>query len=125
MVSKILMAVLLLDSFVLALAVLLQAGQGGGLASLGGGSGTEMFMGGRQATTLLTKITWSCAGLFLFLSLCLAILSAQGAAPRSVLEGNVPAPEPVQTAPLPLQTPQQTTPQQTTPQPPPSPNPHP
>ncbi|PYP31314.1 MAG: preprotein translocase subunit SecG [Gemmatimonadetes bacterium] len=122
MVSKILMAILLLDSFVLAMAVLLQAGQGGGLASLGGGSGTEMFMGGRQATTLLTKITWSCAGLFLFLSLCLAILSSQGGAPRSVLEGNVPAPEPVQAAPLPLQT----TPQQTTPpHQPPSPNPHP
>src|SRR5216117_447822 len=83
MVSTILMAVLLLDSFVLAMAVLLQAGQGGGLASLGGGSGTEMFMGGRQATTLLTKITWSCAGLFLFLSLCLAILSARGAALRA------------------------------------------
>ena len=122
MVSKILMAILLLDSFVLAMAVLLQAGQGGGLASLGGGSGTEMFMGGRQATTLLTKITWSCAGLFLFLSLCLAILSSQGGAPRSVLEGNVPAPEPVQAVPLPLQT----TPQQTTPpHQPPSPNPHP
>src|SRR5207245_11230754 len=122
MVSKILMAILLLDSFVLAMAVLVQAGQGCGLASLGGGSGTEMFMGGRQATTLLTKITWSCAGLFLFLSLCLAILSSQGGAPRSVLEGNVPAPEPVRAAPLPLQT----TPQQTTPpHQPPSPNPHP
>src|SRR5207249_9820297 len=120
MVSTILMAVLLLDSFVLAMAVLLQAGQGGGLASLGGGSGTEMFMGGRQATTLLTKITWSCAGLVLFLSLCLAILSARGGAPRSVLEGNVPAPEPVQAAPLPLQPPQQPTPQT-----PPSPNPRP
>src|SRR2546428_3836736 len=111
MVSKILMAILLLDSFVLAMAVLLQAGQGGSLASLGGGSGTEMFMGGRQATTLLTKITWSCAGLFLFLSLCLAILSARGGAPRSVLGGHVPAPEPVQAAPLPLQTPQHPAPQ--------------
>src|SRR3989454_10609168 len=99
MVSTILMAVLLLDSFILAMAVLLQAGQGGGLASLGGGSGTEMFMGGRQATTLLTKITWSCAGLFLFLSLCLAILSARGGAPRFGLGGQVPAPEPVHAGP--------------------------
>src|SRR5205807_6876753 len=119
---NLLLVFLALDALILTTAVLLQAGQGGGLASLGGGSGTEMFMGGRQATTLLTKITWSCAGLFLFLSLCLAILSSQGGAPRSVLEGNVPAPEPVQAAPLPLQT----TPQQTTPpHQPPSPNPHP
>jgi preprotein translocase subunit SecG len=120
MLYKFLLAVLLLDSFILAVAVLLQAGQGGGLASLGGGSGTEMFMGGRQATTLLTKITWACAGLFLLLSLSLAILSSQGAAPRSVLEGNIPAPEPVQATPLPLQTPPQ---QATPPQQPPSPNP--
>jgi preprotein translocase subunit SecG len=119
MLYKFLLAVLLLDAFILAVAVLLQAGQGGGLASLGGGSGTEVFMGGRQATTLLTKITWAGAGMFLFLSLSLAILSSQGAAPRSVLEGNIPAPEPVQATPLPLQTPQQATP----PQQPPSPNP--
>src|SRR2546422_11656251 len=110
MVSKILMAILLLDSFVLAMAVLLQAGQGGGLASLGGGSGTEMFMGGRQATTLLTKITWSCAGLFLFLSLCLAILSARGGAPPSGPGGHVPPPGPGPAAPPPPPTPEPPTP---------------
>src|SRR3989475_3402933 len=63
----------------------LQAGQGGGLASLGTGAGTEQFMGGRQATTLLTKITWWCAGIFLFVSLVLAVLSSRSAGPRSVL----------------------------------------
>src|SRR5437879_1697691 len=52
-----LVSVLILDSLVLTTAILLQAGQGGGLASLGGGAGTEQFMGGRQATTLLTRIT--------------------------------------------------------------------
>src|SRR2546422_10381806 len=93
MVSTILMAVLLLDSFVLAMAVLLQAGQGGGLAALGGGAGTEMVMGGRQGPTLLTEITWSCAGLFLFLLLCLAILLARGGAARLRVQGLVPAPE--------------------------------
>src|SRR3989454_11003498 len=98
MVSKILMAILLLDSFVLAMAVLLQAGQGGGLPSLGGGAGTGMFMGGRQATTLLTKITWACAGLFLFLSLCLAIPSARGGGPPSRPQGHPPAPEPPRAA---------------------------
>src|SRR5229473_5650498 len=60
-VYNFLLFVLALDALILITAVLLQAGQGGGLASLGGGAGTEQFMGGRQATTLLTKITWWCA----------------------------------------------------------------
>ena len=99
---NLLLFVLALDALILTTAVLLQAGQGGGLASLGGGAGTEQFMGGRQATTLLTKITWWCAGIFLFVSLVLAVMSSNSAAPRSVLEGNVPAPAPVQPTPLPL-----------------------
>jgi preprotein translocase subunit SecG len=97
-----LLFVLALDALILITAVLLQAGQGGGLASLGGGAGTEQFMGGRQATTLLTKITWWCAGIFLFVSLILAVLSSRSAVPRSVLEQGAPAPTPVQPTPLPL-----------------------
>ena len=44
----VLVIIILLDALILAVSVLLQAGQGGGLASLGGGAGTEMLMGGRQ-----------------------------------------------------------------------------
>jgi preprotein translocase subunit SecG len=102
-VYNVLLFVLILDALILAAAVLLQAGQGGGLASLGGGAGTEQFMGGRQATTLLTKITWWGAGIFLFVSLVLAIMSSRGAAPRSVIDTEAPAPAPVQSTPLPLQ----------------------
>ena len=108
-----LVSVLILDSLVLTTAILLQAGQGGGLASLGGGAGTEQFMGGRQATTLLTKLTWWSAGTFLFLSLVLAIMSAQTSAPRSVIDTTAPPPAPVLPTPLPLQS--------TPPAPPPSP----
>src|SRR2546427_3402442 len=85
MYSLLLSGVLSPVALILAVAVLLQAGQGGGLASLGTGAGTEQFMGGRQATTLLTKITWWCAGIFLFVSLVLAVLSSRSAGPRSVL----------------------------------------
>jgi preprotein translocase subunit SecG len=116
---SLLLFLLALDALILVTAVLLQAGQGGGLASLGGGAGTEQFMGGRQATTLLTKITWWCAGIFLFVSLILAVMSSNSAAPRSVLQGNIPAPAPVQPTPLPLPT---TPPAQGAPQQPPSPN---
>jgi preprotein translocase subunit SecG len=108
-----LLIVLLVDSVLLVAAVLLQAGQGGGLASLGGGAGTDVFMGGRQAVTLLTRVTWYCAAIFLTLALTLAIMSSRSGAPRSVLQGTIPAPVPVQ--PLPLQAPTQ--------QPSPSPKP--
>src|SRR6266516_5043019 len=67
----ILVGILILDALILGAAVLLQAEQGGGLASMGGGAGTETIMGGRQATTLLTKVTWWTAGIFLFLALIL------------------------------------------------------
>src|SRR5205809_4995432 len=83
----ILVGILILDSLILAVAVLLQAGSGGGLASMGGGAGTETIMGGRQATTLLTKVTWWTAGIFLFLALVLTFMSQSGTQVRPVLEG--------------------------------------
>ena len=111
-------AILILDSLILATAVLLQAGQGGGLATLGGGAGTETIMGGRQATTLLTKLTWWTAGIFLFLALMLTFMSQSGTQVRSVLQGQEgqQAPAPVQQTPLPIET-QPTAP----PAPPPTP----
>src|SRR5213080_4175035 len=113
-----LLILLTLDALILTTAVLLQAGQGGGLASLGGGAGTEQFMGGRQATTLLTKLTWWSAGMFLFLSLVLAIMSAQTSVPRSVIDTTAPPPAPVLPTPLPLQS----TPPATPPSPPSNPS---
>jgi len=112
-----LVAILLLDAVILATAVLLQAGQGGGLATMGGGAGTETIMGGRQATTLLTKVTWWTAGIFLFLALILTFMSQSGSQVRSVLEGQgQQQPAPVQPTPLPIET-QPTAP----PAPPPAP----
>ena len=114
----ILVGILILDSLILATAVLLQAGQGGGLATMGGGAGTETIMGGRQATTLLTKVTWWTAGIFLFLSLVLTFMTQSGTQVRSVLQGQEgqQAPAPVQQTPLPIET-QPTAP----PAPPPTP----
>ncbi|PYP15269.1 MAG: preprotein translocase subunit SecG [Gemmatimonadetes bacterium] len=119
----VLVAILILDSLILTAAVLLQAGQGGGLASMGGGAGTETIMGGRQATTLLTKVTWWTAGIFLFLALVLTFMSQSATQVRSVLEGQAQqqAPTPVQQTPLPIET-QPTAPPATPPQPPPPSN---
>jgi preprotein translocase subunit SecG len=86
MIYGLLTTILIIDCLVLAGAVLLQAGQGGGLAGLGGGASTDSFMGGRQATTVLTKLTWWTGGLFLGICVVLASMSTGTAAPSSVLE---------------------------------------
>ena len=87
-----LVVLLILDALLLATVVLMQAGTGGGLASMGGGSSTDTFMGGRQAVTLLTKMSWWCGGIFLGLCIVLAGLSTHAGRPRSVLEGQLTAP---------------------------------
>lgn len=70
----------------LSIAVLLQAGSGGGLASMGGGQMDTNIMGGRQAVTLLTKATWWLGGIFLFLALMLSVLSANRSATPSAVQ---------------------------------------
>ncbi|MEJ2185976.1 MAG: preprotein translocase subunit SecG [Gemmatimonadota bacterium] len=82
-----LLSILVLDGLALMVIVLLQSGKGGGLAAMGGGAGTDMFMGGRQAATFLTKATWVTGGLFLVLSVVLAVLSSRSEGPTSVLQG--------------------------------------
>src|SRR4051812_50102376 len=81
-----LVSLLILDALLLSVVVLLQAGQGGGLASLGGGGGgTDTVLGGRQAVTILTKLTWWCGGIFLVLSLALS-LTPRGGSSRNLQE---------------------------------------
>ncbi|HEV7365304.1 MAG TPA: preprotein translocase subunit SecG [Gemmatimonadales bacterium] len=96
-----LVSLLILDALLLSVVVLLQAGQGGGLASLGGG-GTDTVLGGRQAVTILTKLTWWCGGIFLVLSLALSLTPRGGnsSALQEKLRAATPA-APSQ-APLPL-----------------------
>ena len=96
-------SLLVIDALILSVAVLLQSGKGGGLAALGGGASTDTFLGGRQATTVLTKASWWCGGIFLTLSLVLSGLSTRGGVgTQSVLEGQIQAPVPVNSPTAPL-----------------------
>jgi preprotein translocase subunit SecG len=97
------MTLLILDGILLVTVVLLQSGKGSGLAAEFGGvsSSTDSFLGGRQAATLLTKMSWWTGGIFMALSFILAILSAQARAPESILQGEL-APTTQQEAPTPL-----------------------
>ena len=88
MLSKILIALLAVDSVLLVTAILLQAGKGGGLAATFGGasSSADSIMGTRQAGNLLTKLSWWCGGIFIGLSFVLSLTSSGTSAPRSVLD---------------------------------------
>lgn len=95
-----LLVLLLLDGLLLTVIVLLQSSKGDGLAAMGGASvGTDSFIGGRQAATLLTKSTWVTGGLFLAIAFVLSILSSRQERPRSILrdqfQQTAPAPQPV------------------------------
>ena len=85
-----LLAVLILDGIFLGVVVLLQAGKGGGLAAMGGGaSATDGVLGGRQATTMLTRATWTTGSIFMLLSLVLSIMSSRAELPQSILRQDV------------------------------------
>jgi preprotein translocase subunit SecG len=95
-----LLAILVLDGLFLSIVILLQSGKGGGLAAMGGGvTATEGILGGRQATTVLTRSTWISGGIFLGLAVVLAILSSRATQPQSILldelQQTAPAPEPI------------------------------
>lgn len=97
----ILLAVLVLDGLFLSVVILLQSGKGGGLAAVGGSGGTmaDGVLGGRQATTVLTRATWGAGTVFMVLALVLSIMSSRSSLPESVIQVNAPvttsAPEPV------------------------------
>jgi preprotein translocase subunit SecG len=99
MLYTFLLILLIIDSFVLIVAVLAQAGQGGGLADSFGGvsSSASSFLGARQTGNLLTKASWWCGGLFLALSFLLALASTRSRAPKSVLDQTFQTPAPVTT----------------------------
>jgi preprotein translocase subunit SecG len=107
-----LLALLCLDGIFLILIILLQSGKGGGLAAMGGGvTATEGVLGGRQATTFLTRATWIGGSAFMVLSFILAIASSRAQQPTSILQDGLQPPAaptsvlpeiqqaPVQTAP--------------------------
>ncbi len=95
-----LLTILVLDGLFLGVVILLQSGKGGGLAAVGGGAAmTEGLLGGRQATTVLTRATWAAGTLFMVLSLVLSILSSRAQQPESVIQVQAPVPA---TAPEPI-----------------------
>ena len=110
--------IFVVNCLVLLLAILIQQGKAGDMASAFGGGSSQAAFGARTGATLLTKVTWVSASLFFVGALALSIVSTRG--PGSVI-GSVPAPVPAATQPA---TPPATIPAPTNPAPaPPAPKP--
>lgn len=97
-----LLVLLLIDSFVLIAAILMQSGKGSGLAASFGGvsSSADSLLGTRQAGNLLTRLGWWGGAIFLFLSYVLSLASTRQRAPKSVLDQAFSQPPAPVTAPV-------------------------
>lgn len=87
---------------VLLMAILLQQGKGGDIASAFGGSSSQTAFGARAGATLLTRITTVTAVLFMVGAIALGIVWQRGGTGSSVVSGKsapvsapAPAPAPV------------------------------
>ncbi len=86
----------------LIITVLLQQGKGGDIASAFGGGSSQAVFGARSGATLLTRVTYVLAALFVVGALVLTVWGARG--PSSVvggIEGPAPTPAPTNTTPAP------------------------
>jgi len=112
----------ILVCLVMQLAILLQQGKGGDIASAFGGGSSQAAFGARTGATVLSKVTTGAAVLFMVGALALSIIGQRG--PGSVVSGT-PAPkapatapaQPKPAAPAPSAPSQQSAPAQTAPTP--------
>lgn len=77
---------ILLIAILISLVVLLQSGQGGGLAGIASGGQTQQILGARQAPDFLEKATWTLGGLFLLLCVIAPFTTGNQTAERSILQ---------------------------------------
>jgi len=74
-----------LSCFLLLLAVLLQQGKGGDMASAFGGGGSQTAFGARAGATVLTRASTILGALFMIGAIVLGILGQRG--PGSLIQG--------------------------------------
>ena len=82
----------------LIISILLQQGKGGDIASAFGGGTSQAVFGARSGATLLTRVTYILASLFVLGAIGLTILGTRG--PSSVV-GGVEGPPPAPAVPAP------------------------
>lgn len=86
----------ILVSIVMVVTVLLQVGKGASIGSTFGSSSSQTIFGSAGPATLLAKVTYGCAAVFMVTSIALTYMSSQ-AKTRSIMSN-----EPAATAPAPV-----------------------
>jgi preprotein translocase subunit SecG len=79
-----------LIALMMAVAVLLQSGKGGGLAGIASGGQTTQILGARQAPDFLEKATWTLGTAFIVLCIIANFFANPEAAQESVIQGSAP-----------------------------------
>lgn len=88
-----LIVIITLIALMMAIAVLLQSGKGGGLAGIAAGGQTTQILGARQAPDFLEKATWTLGAAFIVLCILANFFADPSEAQRSIIqEGGVNAP---------------------------------
>ena len=109
MLLTILVVVHVIVAIFLIAVVLLQTGKAGNIADVFGGGGSMAAFGARGAATVLSRITWVAAFLFLITSLSISLMKT-GAS--SIMRGRENVPAQKQSAPpVPQKAPAQQSPQ--------------
>ena len=100
--ETVLIVIHLLIVSALAVVVLLQRSEGGGLGIGGASSGPSGFLTGRGQANVLTRATAILGAAFIVTSLTLAVLATRTSAPRSIIDTVAPGvTAPVPGAPVP------------------------
>ncbi len=81
-----LIVVITLIGILMAIAILLQSGKGGGLAGIAAGGQTTQILGARQAPDFLEKATWGLGTAFIVLCILANFFADPGGAQRSVIQ---------------------------------------
>ena len=98
--------VYVLVCLILLMAILLQQGRGGDIASAFGGAGSQTAFGARAGATLLTRITTGAAVLFMIGAIALGIVWQRGGGSSSVVGGKAaPISAPAKPSPAPTPAP--------------------
>jgi len=99
MLYGILIALQLIISALMVVAILMQSSKGGGLAGIAGGALATSVFGGRATATFLSKATTVLAALFMLNCLSMAVISANRESTTSVTQQAVSQEQPVSPVP--------------------------
>lgn len=84
------LGIITLIALLMVIVILLQSGQGGGLAGIASSAGTRQVLGTRQAPDLLEKITWVLGTAFIVLCILINFLIQNEGPQESVIQQQAP-----------------------------------